>query len=88
MQFSERTGLIVWTRELRSTKAFEKVGNVHYVSRKMKYVVLYVNAAEAEEIIAQLQKLPFVKSVERSLRGEIPTEYTGTLADKTRTYSV
>ncbi len=88
MQFVERTGLIVWTKELRSTRAFEKYGNVHYASRKMQYVVLYVDATEAERITQQLLKLPFVKSVERSLRSEIPTEFSRTLDDKTRPYSI
>jgi uncharacterized protein YlbG (UPF0298 family) len=88
MQFCERTGLIIWTRDLKSAKAFEKYGNVHYFSRKMQYAVLYVNASDAEDIVVQLQKLPYVKNVEKSLRSEIPTEFSGTLADKTRTYSL
>jgi len=88
MQFCERTGLIIWTRDLKSAKSFEKYGNVHYFSRKMQYAVVYVNASEAEGIIAQLQKLPYVKGVERSLRSEIPTEFSRTLADKTRSYSL
>lgn len=88
MIFAERAGLIIWTRDLKSTKAFEKYGNVHYFSRKMQYVVLYVNAAEVDQIAAQLEKLPFVKRIERSLRGEIPTEFSKTMDDKTRTYSI
>lgn len=88
MQIVERTGLIVWTKDLRSTRAFEKYGNVHYVSRRMQYVVLYVDAWEAERIMEQLRKLPFVRDVERSLRGEIPTEFSRTFDDKTRPYSI
>jgi len=74
MLFPKRTGLIIWTKDLKPARTFEKYGNVHYISKKMRYVVLYVDAAEADRIIAQLEKLPYVKSVERSLRGEIPTE--------------
>lgn len=75
MLFPKRTGLIIWTKDLKPARTFEKYGNVHYISKKMRYVVLYVDAAEADRIIAQLEKLPYVKSVERSLRGEIPTEF-------------
>lgn len=88
MLFSERAGLIIWTHHLKSTKAFERYGNVHYMSRKMQYVVLYVDAAEADEISAQLRKMPNVRKVERSLRGEIPTEFSNTLSDKSQPFPV
>lgn len=88
MIFAERIGLIVWTRDLKHARSFEKYGNVHYFSRKMQYVVLYVNASEEQQIRTQLEKMHSVLRVERSLRGEIPTEFSNSFADKTRTYSI
>lgn len=88
MLLCERVGFIVWTRDLKNAKPFEKYGNVHYFSRKMQYVVLYVNASEEEQLKAQLEKLPYVKSVERSLRGEIIAEIGKSLPDKSRSTSL
>ena len=84
---TERTGLIVWLQDPRSARQLEKYGTLHYVSRKMNYAVVYVNADRAEETIRNLERLSFVKKVERSYRSEIPTEYNSNMPDKTRFYS-
>ncbi len=83
----ERTGLIIWLQDLRQVKNLEKYGLLHYVSKKLNYAVLYIHSDRANEVSAQIQKLPFVKKVERSYRGEIPTEYNSNIPDKTRFYS-
>ena len=84
---AERAGLIVWLNDIRPAKKLEKFGLLHYVSRKMNYAVLYLNANRLEETIHALQKLPYVRKVERSLRSEIRTEYNSNIPDKTRFYS-
>lgn len=83
----ERTGLIVWVSDLKAARNLEKYGSVHYMSRKMHYVAMYVNADRAEDTIRNIQRLGFVKKVERSYRNEIPTEYDGDSTDKTRFYT-
>ena len=83
----ERTGLIIWLQDLRQVKNLEKFGLVHYVSRKLNYAVLYIHSDRVNEFSAQIQRLPFVKKVERSYRSEIPTEYNSNIPDKTRFYS-
>ena len=84
---AERAGLIVWLSDIKPAKKLEKFGLLHYVSRKMNYAVLYLNANRVEETIRAIQRLPYVKKVERSLRGEIRTEYNSNIPDKTRFYS-
>ncbi len=84
---SERTGLIIWLQDTKQAKNLDKYGVIHYISRQMNYVVLYVNADRAEDTMKIIQRLPYVKKVERSYRGEIPTEYTNNAPDKTRFYS-
>jgi uncharacterized protein YlbG (UPF0298 family) len=86
--FSERQGYIVWVSDLKAAKSLDKYGTVHYVSRKMHYVVLYMNTDRAEETVRNIQRLNFVKKVERSYRNEIKTEYDKNIPDKTRFYSV
>ena len=85
--FRERTGLIVWVTDLKPARNLERFGAVHYMSKKMLYVVLYVFSERLEETIRQLQRLPYVKKVERSYRNEIKTEYKSQAVDKTRFYS-
>ncbi|HZG84493.1 YlbG family protein [Paenibacillus sp.] len=85
--FAERTGFIVWLSDAKPGRNLEKYGSLHYISRKMNYAVLYVNSDRAEETMKSIQRLPYVKKVERSYRGEIRTEYNSNMPDKTRFYS-
>jgi len=85
--FPQRTGLIVWVSDLKQIKHFDKLGGtIHYISKKMHYVVMYVNADKAEETTKALLKFPFVKKVERSYRNEIRTEYNSNAPDKTKMF--
>ncbi|MFC4100978.1 MULTISPECIES: YlbG family protein [Paenibacillus] len=88
MQFSERVGYIVWVSDLKAARTLEKYGSVHYMSRKMHYVVMYMNADRADETVRNMQRLSFVRRIERSYRNEIKTEYTQGVPDKTRFYSL
>jgi len=86
--FSERTGYIIWVNDVKSARSLEKYGSIHYISRKMHYVVMYMNSDRAEEVVRNIQRLPFVKKIERSYRNEIKTEYERNVPDKTRFYSL
>ena len=86
--FTERAGLIVWLNSFKGARVLEKFGTLHYVSKKMKYAVLYVNKDRLPEIEQKLEQLHIVKKVERSYRNEIKTEYDTSIPDKTRFYSI
>ena len=85
--FNERTGVIVWLNDVKQAKGLEKYGNVHYISKKMRYAVIYIDADRYDDTAKNLTRLPYVKQVERSLRGEIRTEYNSNVQDKTRFYT-
>jgi len=85
---TERKGLIVWVTDTKAARALEKYGVLHYVSKRMKYAVLYVNADRADEICAQLKRANFVKKIEPSYRNELRTEYSKNPMDKSRFYSL
>lgn len=85
--FPQRTGLIVWVTDLRQAKHLDKFGAVHYVSRRMHYAVLYVNADKAEETAKALHRLHYVKKVEKSYRNEIRTEYNSNVPDQANLYT-
>lgn len=86
--FSERTGYIVWFSDWKAARGLDKYGTLHYMSRKMNYAVLYMNAEAAEDAVRNLQRLPYVRKIERSYRNEIKTEYEKNVPDKTRFYSL
>ncbi|CAM2821674.1 YlbG family protein [Paenibacillus sediminis] len=81
--FPERTGFIIWVSDLKAAKNLEKYGTVHYISRRMHYVVMYVNADRAEDTMRNVRKLSYVRKIERSYRNEIKTEYSKNNPDLT-----
>jgi len=85
--FVERCGIIVWVKDLKATKNLERYGTVHFTSKKMQYVVMYVHANVLDETVQSLEKLPYVKKVERSYRTEIKTEYSSNGTDKAKLFT-
>lgn len=81
-----RLGLAVWVKNIRAARNLRRFGNVHYVSRRLNYVSMYVSAEQIEQLIERIQKLDFVVRVERSHRHEIPTEYQNSKPDKAKEY--
>ncbi|TXK85705.1 YlbG family protein [Paenibacillus sp. N3.4] len=84
----ERSGLIIWVNDTKAARNLERFGSLHYISKKMNYAVLYIHASKLDETIRNIQKLPYVKKVERSYRNEIKTEYSSDVPDKTRFYTL
>ncbi|MGX7105972.1 YlbG family protein [Globicatella sanguinis] len=67
----ERQALVVWLYTLKQIKNIRKFGHVHFISNRLRYVILYVNRDEQDEIIEKLNKLHFVQKVEVSYRDDI-----------------
>jgi uncharacterized protein YlbG (UPF0298 family) len=86
--FVERSGIIIWVNDVKAARNLERFGSVHYISKKMHYVAMYVNASKLDETVKSIQKLPYVKKVERSYRNEIKTEYSSDVPDKSRFYTL
>ncbi|USB35030.1 YlbG family protein [Paenibacillus sp. YPG26] len=86
--FQERTGYIIWVSDMKAARNLEKYGSVHYLSKRMHYAVMYVNADRAEDIMKNVRKLSYVRKIERSYRNEIKTEYTKDAPDKTQYYGL
>ncbi|AOK88870.1 YlbG family protein [Paenibacillus polymyxa] len=73
--FAERTGYIIWVSDIKAARNLEKYGNVHFISKRMHYVVIYMNADRAEDTVKNIRRLSYVRKVERSFRNEVRTEY-------------
>lgn len=78
----KRRGIIVWVYSLKQLKTLKRYGLVHFVSRKMKYLVLYVNEETVEEVEEKLQTLHFVRQVERSYRPDIEMNFADRIGTK------
>ena len=85
---AERTGFIIWVSDLKAARNLEKYGSVHYISRRMQYVVMYVNADRAEEVAKNIRRLSYVRKIERSYRNEIKTEYSKNTQETPRFFGV
>ncbi|WAA13708.1 YlbG family protein [Fervidibacillus halotolerans] len=84
--FVQRQGIIVWLYSLKHVRHLKKYGNIHYVSKRLKYVVLYCNLSDSERIMEKLQSLSFVKKVELSYRPYLDLEFDGKKKDEEKEF--
>ncbi|WP_174880849.1 DUF2129 domain-containing protein, partial [Metabacillus niabensis] len=66
--FEKRQGIVVWLHSLKHVKMLRKFGNVHYVSKRLKYVVLYCNIDVVEQTLQKLSTYSFVKLADPSYK--------------------
>ncbi|MGY3765329.1 YlbG family protein [Vagococcus vulneris] len=81
-QINPRRGLIIWVYSFKQLKQLKRFGYVHYVSRKMKYVLIYVDETDVHSIQNKLEKLFFVRRVDKSLRPDINMDFNNRLGNK------
>ncbi|EGK11985.1 YlbG family protein [Kroppenstedtia eburnea] len=74
-EIAERLGLAVWVKDLKAARTLGRVGNIHYVSKRLKYVCLYIDGKKADQLIRRIERMHFVTRVDRSLRREWTTEF-------------
>ncbi|HZG71593.1 MAG TPA: YlbG family protein [Chondromyces sp.] len=84
--FTERQAIIVWLHNAKHAKSLRRFGNVHYVSKKMKYAVVYCNQEDVDVNMNKIAALSFVKQVEPSLKPFLKTEYENSKPDKAKEY--
>ncbi|MFC6274631.1 YlbG family protein [Levilactobacillus tangyuanensis] len=80
-EMQERQSLVVYTYSLKQTRQLKRYGTVMYVSKKMRYVVLYVNRDAVPALTEQLSHLRFVKRVVASKRPDIRETFNGVAED-------
>ncbi|USG63688.1 DUF2129 domain-containing protein [Brevibacillus ruminantium] len=81
-----RLGLAVWVKNPSAAKNLRKFGTIHYISKRLNYVSMYVDAEQFDETIKIMERLHFVTKIERSHRHEIPIEYNNAKPDKAKEY--
>jgi uncharacterized protein YlbG (UPF0298 family) len=81
-----RQGLIVWVQSLKSVKQLRRFGNVHYVSKKLKYAVIYCDMDQISKVKEKIDSFHFVKKTEYSYKPFIQTEFENSRPDKAKEY--
>lgn|SRR5690554_430818 len=86
VMLGQRQGIIVWMHSLKQAKILRRFGNVHYISKRMKYAVLYCNIDDVEKTMEKIQSYSFVKKVEPSFKPFLKIEYENSKPDKAKEY--
>ncbi|MBI0442328.1 YlbG family protein [Bacillus velezensis] len=82
---NKRQGIIVYLHSLKHSKMLRKFGNVHYVSKRLKYVVLYCDMDLVEKTVEKISSYSYVKKVEPSYKPFLKLEFESKL-DKAKEY--
>jgi uncharacterized protein YlbG (UPF0298 family) len=86
MNFGNRQGIIVWVHSLKQVKQLKRFGNIHYVSKKLKYIVIYMDMERVEDTVDRIKSLSFVKKVDLSYKPFLKTEFENSKPDKAKEY--
>lgn len=79
--YTHRNGLIIWLYTPKYVNKLKQYGLLHYVSRKLKYAVLYVDSNDTQSTMEKLEKLHFVRSIEVSHYNDLTYDYDGLLEE-------
>lgn len=86
MNFGNRQGIIVWVHSLKHVKQVKRFGNIHYVSKKLKYIVIYMDMDKIDDAVDRIKSLSFVKKVDLSYKPFLKTEFENSKPDKAKEY--
>lgn len=79
LELEERIGLIIYLYYNRDSKKVMNYGDVIYHSRKMRYLIMYVNKSRAANIVSELKKNKVIKAVKYSQLDNIDQNFVGNL---------
>ncbi|KRL04639.1 YlbG family protein [Liquorilactobacillus oeni] len=82
-EINKRQGVVVYLFHLKNSRQLKRFGTIHYVSRRMKYVVLYMDHAKINENLEKLENLRFVKHVVLSPLPELKIDFNDSLSSTT-----
>ncbi|MDO5456913.1 MAG: YlbG family protein [Atopococcus tabaci] len=81
MEIKKREKIYIWLYSFKQFNALKKYGLIHYSSRKMNYVVMYVDEDQLEDVIEQISQLSFVREVQQTPQKEIDLSFEHSLDD-------
>lgn len=75
----ERISLTIYLHYNRDARKLNQYGDIIYHSRRLRYLLLYVNQENVDSLMASLKKEKFVKKVVPSHLKELGTNFVGSL---------
>ncbi|GEP19584.1 YlbG family protein [Pediococcus argentinicus] len=72
---NERQSISIFLNNVKRASNLKKYGSLQYVSKSLKYAVLYTDRVNALPTVKQIKKLPFVKTAYLSPRVDLKVNY-------------
>ncbi|MBF2752588.1 MULTISPECIES: YlbG family protein [Staphylococcus] len=66
MNIVPRTSIIIYLKHMKHERQVRKFGHIVSTNRQERFVVMYINEDEADQIVDKLMRLKYVKHVEGS----------------------
>ena len=66
MNIIPRTSLIIYLKHMKHERQIRKYGHIVHSNRQRKYVVMYINEADADNIVHKLMQLKYVHDIQGS----------------------
>ncbi|AUJ30025.1 MAG: YlbG family protein [Liquorilactobacillus hordei] len=79
LELNERQGVIVYLYHLKNSRQLRRFGTIHYVSRKMKYVILYTDRIKVPETVTRLSGMRYVRKVMVSPLPDVEISFADTV---------
>ena len=79
-QLTERQELVVWLHHTKGINQLKKYSYIYYVSKRMKYAIVYIDADQQEELTKKLQKIKCVRQVAPSPRQDLSMNFDDVLS--------
>jgi uncharacterized protein YlbG (UPF0298 family) len=74
-EMSPQRAVYVFYRSYKQVRELNKIAEVRYTSRKMRYALMYIDEAVLEETVEKIQSLHFVKDVKVSAIDEVKAAF-------------
>lgn len=81
LEQDKKIGLAIWLTTNRHINKLKRFGEIHYVSKKMDYIILYVKEQEKEDIKDKISSFHFIKKIQESQWTEMKTEFKDVMVD-------
>ena len=66
MNLVPRVRLAVYLKHIKHERQIRKYGHIVHSNRQRKYVIMYVNENEADDVVNKLMKLKYVRHIDGS----------------------
>lgn len=76
MNLTQRMNLIIYIKSSKYERQLKKYGHIVFSHRKEKWVSMYINEDQLDEVLAQLDKLKYVTDVQISPYQSLKRDYS------------